>query len=137
MKMALLFLSIGAQKEWKIYQFDVKSTFLNGELKEEVFISQPEGFIVNEREEQVYWLHKTLYRLFQASRAWYSRIDTQFTQMGFLHSSNKPTVYSKKQGNNDLLLLCLYVDDILYMGSSKEFLVEFKETIMKTFEMSN
>lgn len=57
--------------------------------------------------------------------------------MGFIRSSNEPTVYTKKIGNIDVLLLCLYVDDILYMEFSKEMIMEFKETMMKTFEMSD
>lgn len=63
METVRLFLPIGAQKEWSIYQLDVKSAFLNGELKEKVFVSQLKGFISNGKEEQVYKLHKALYRL--------------------------------------------------------------------------
>jgi len=132
-----LFLAIGAQREWKFFQLDVKSAFLNGDLKEEVYVLQPEGFVINGKEEMVYHLHKALYGLRQAPRPWYGRIDAQFSQMGFIRSSNEPTVYTKMQGNSDVLLLCLYIDDILYMGSSEELLVEFKENMMKIFEMTD
>lgn len=57
--------------------------------------------------------------------------------MGFIRSINEPTVYSKWQGNSKILLLCLYVDDILYMGSSKKMLVEFKEVMMKMLEITD
>lgn len=130
-----MFLAIGAQREWKIFQLDLKSAFLNGDLKEEVYVLQLEGFVVNGKEEHVYRLHKALYGLRLAPRAWYSCIDTQFSQLGFIRSSNEPTVYTKIQGNSDVLLLCLYVDDILYMGSSEKLLTEFRENMMKTFDM--
>lgn len=57
--------------------------------------------------------------------------------MDFIHSNNERTVYTKMRGNIDVLLLYLYVDDILYMGSSEEMIMEFKDTMMNTFEMSN
>lgn len=63
MKTVRVFIAIGAQRGWKIYQLDVKTTFLNGELKEEVFVQQSEGFIVGGKEEYVYMLHKALYSL--------------------------------------------------------------------------
>lgn len=67
-----LFLALSTQKEWKIHQLDVKLVFLNGDLKEEVFVTQPERFIVDGREDHVYCIHKALYGLRQAPRAWYS-----------------------------------------------------------------
>lgn len=57
--------------------------------------------------------------------------------MGFIHSRSEPTIYTKRRGNIDVLLFCLYIDDILYMGSSDEIILEFKDTMMKTFEMSD
>lgn len=71
------FLALTAQLNWPVYQFDVKSTFLNGDL-EEVYVSQPEGFVVNGNEDQVYRLKKELYGLKQAPRAWYFKIDSYF-----------------------------------------------------------
>ena len=73
-----------------IYQFDVKSTFLNGELQEEVYVEQPEGFVKNDSKEKVYKLTKALYGLKQAPRAWYSKIDGYFHQNGFKMSENEP-----------------------------------------------
>lgn len=132
-----LFFAIGAQKHWRIYQLDVKTAFLNGELKEEVYVSQPEGFIIKGKEECVYKLQKALYGLRQAPRACYSRIDDYFHQIGFKRSLNEPTVYTKHQGSSGVILLCLYVDDIIYMESSIDILMEFKCNMMKTFEMTD
>ena len=78
-----LIISITTQKSWPIYQLDVKSAFLHGELQEEVYVEQPEGFVQKGKEEQVYKLKKALYGLKQAPRAWYSRIDSHFEKMGF------------------------------------------------------
>ena len=72
-------ISLAAQKNWKLYQLDVKSAFLNGVLQEEVYVEQPEGFVVKGNEEKVYKLHKALYRLKQAPRAWYGEIDKYFS----------------------------------------------------------
>jgi hypothetical protein len=70
-----LLLVYACSKNVKVYQMDVKSTFLNGELEEEVYIEQPEGFQLSENTDYVCKLKKALYGLKQASRAWYSRLD--------------------------------------------------------------
>lgn len=108
---------MAAQLGWPVYQFDVKSAFLNGDLQEEVYVSQPEGFISSEGKSKVYRLKKALYGLKQAPRAWYSKIDSFFQENQFRRSENEPTLYVKKRGNGDFLVVCLYVDDIIYMGS--------------------
>lgn len=68
--------------------------------------------------------------VFAKPRAWYSHIDQQFIKMGFIQKINEPTIYKKIRGNSDILLLCIYIDDIIYMLS------EFKENMLKTFEMT-
>jgi len=113
-----IFLALAAQFKWPVFQFDVKSAFLNGELNEDVFVLQPEGFVVSGDETKVYKLKKALYRLKQAPHAWYKKINTFFAENGFERSANEPTLYFKRQGDNDFLVVCLYVDDIIYMGSS-------------------
>lgn len=80
-------------------------------------------------------LRKALYGLKQASRAWFSRINSYFQQMGFIQSINEPMIYRKHNGSSNILKLCLYVDDIIYMGNSSEMLKQFKENMMKMFEM--
>ena len=75
--------------------------------------------MIDGSEEKVYKLKKVLYGLKQAPRAWYSRIDHYFIQHGFERSESEATLYKKKKkGSNDMLLVCLYVDDIIYSGSS-------------------
>ncbi|CAL5340443.1 unnamed protein product [Camellia sinensis] len=129
--------ALAAQLQWPVYQLDVKSAFLNGDLQEEVYVTQPEGFMIEGKETKVYKLRKALYGLKQAPRAWYSKIDGYFQQNGFLRSENEPTLYMKKEGKNDFIIICLYVDDIIYTSSSSSLVAEFKSRMMHEFEMSD
>ncbi|CAL9020204.1 unnamed protein product [Prunus brigantina] len=130
-------IALAAQKDWKLYQLDVKSAFLNGVLQEEVYINQPEGFVIRGKEDKVYRLHKALYGLKQAPRAWYGEIDSNFTQCGFKKSLSEATLYTKERGDKDILIVYIYVDDIVYTGSNKELLDEFKEDMMTKYEMTD
>ncbi|KAL0348980.1 UNVERIFIED_CONTAM: Retrovirus-related Pol polyprotein from transposon RE2 [Sesamum angustifolium] len=129
-------IAIAANKKWKIYQMDVKSAFLNGCIDEEIYVEQPQGFIAKGSEEKVLRLKKALYGLKQAPRAWYSRIDKYFMDRGFRRSLSEPTLYIKSQGN-DTLIVSLYVDDLIYTGNNEKMIQDFKEDMMKTFEMSD
>ncbi|KAL0379259.1 UNVERIFIED_CONTAM: Retrovirus-related Pol polyprotein from transposon RE1 [Sesamum radiatum] len=128
--------AIAANKKWKIYQMDVKSAFLNGYIDEEIYVEQPQGFVAKGYEEKVLRLKKALYGLKQAPRAWYSRIDNYFMDRGFWRSLSEPTLYVKRQGN-DTLIVSLYVDDLIYIGNNEKMIHDFKEDMMKTFEMSD
>lgn len=130
-------LAIAAHLKLTVYQFDVKSAFLNGELKEDVYIEQPKGFEVHGKKEHVYKLDKALYGLKQAPRAWYSKIDSHFLETGFERSSSEPNLYIKKNGGNELLIVCLYVDDMIYMGTNQSLIDQFKESMKKKFEMTD
>lgn len=88
-----------------MYQFDVKSAFLNGTLEEEVYVSQPEGFVHNGSEDKVYRLRKALYGPKQAPRAWYSKIDAFFHDSGFTRSENEPTLYLKRRSSGEFLVV--------------------------------
>ncbi|GJT44421.1 retrovirus-related pol polyprotein from transposon TNT 1-94 [Tanacetum coccineum] len=88
------------QRGWLLYQLDIKSAFLNGELKEEVYVNQPQGFEVEGKEEKVYKLKKALYGLKQAPRACYSQIDGYFKEKGFDQSKSESTLYVKNQDIN-------------------------------------
>ena len=83
----------------------MNSTFLNGDLEEEVNVSQPHGFVINGNENKVYKIRKELYRLKQAPRVWYKKIDSFFQDRGFIRSENEPTFYLKKQGNGEFLVV--------------------------------
>ena len=131
-----MLISLAAQKKWSIHHMDVKSAFLNVYLEEEVYVGQPQGFEVQGKEDLVYKLKKALYGLKQASRAWYARIDGYFHQNGFQRSQSEPTLYYKGEGN-DILIVSLYVDDLLYMGSCAKMKDDFKIAMMNEFEMKD
>ncbi|OIT28784.1 retrovirus-related pol polyprotein from transposon tnt 1-94, partial [Nicotiana attenuata] len=115
---------------------DVKSAFLNGILKEEIYVEQPEGFVVEGKEDKVYRLHKALYGLKQAPRAWYSRIDDYLLGLNFEKSLSESTLYVK-QHSGDILVVSLYVDDLLITGSSTKLIDDFKQDMMQAFEMTD
>lgn len=130
-------LAIAVQLKLPVYQLDVKSAFLNGELEEEVYVEQPQGYIIKGMEEKVCHLHKALYGLKQAPRAWNSKIDGYLLQNGFIKSLSEPSLYVKTHEPNDFLILCLYVDDLIYTGTNMKMLNEFKKAMMSKYEMTD
>jgi hypothetical protein len=130
-------ISLAAQKGWLLYQLDVKLAFLNAELKEEVYVEQPQGFVIQGEEEKVYKQRKALYGLKQAPKAWYSHIDNYFNESGFKRSKSEPTLYVKHQGNVDLLIVALYVNDLILTRSNAEMIEEFKKDMVNKYEMSD
>jgi len=97
---------------------DVKSAFLNGPLEEKVYVQQPPGFETVGQEDKVLKLKKALYRLKQAPRAWNKRIDSFLTNSGFKKCVVEHGLYVKFLKNDEVLLLCLYVDDLVITGSN-------------------
>ncbi|GJR92333.1 retrovirus-related pol polyprotein from transposon TNT 1-94 [Tanacetum coccineum] len=130
-------ISLAGQKGWLLYQLDVKSAFLNGELNEEVYVNQPQGFKVEGKEEKVYKLKKALYGLKQAHRAWYSQINGYFKEKGFDQIKSESTLYVKNQGTSDILIVVLYVDDLVFTGNNKNMIEDFKNEMMQKYEMSD
>ncbi|CAL9004505.1 unnamed protein product [Prunus brigantina] len=130
-------IALAAKNNWKLYQLDVKSAFLNGVLEEEVYIEQPDEFLVKGKEDKVYKLHKALYGLKQAPRAWYGEIDSYLVQCGFKRSTSEATLYVKCKGNSELVIVSIYVDDIVYTGNSQDLLQEFKSDMMQKYEMTD
>jgi hypothetical protein len=90
-----LVVALAAQRGWTIYQLDVKSAFLYGELNEEIFVDQPCGYVQKGNEHKVYKLKKALYGLKQAPRAWYSRIEAYFMKEGFEKCDYEHTLFTK------------------------------------------
>ncbi|GLT43009.1 hypothetical protein SLA2020_169860 [Shorea laevis] len=131
-----LLFAMAAQKGWLIYQLDVKSAFLNGELKEEIYIEQPDGYVKKGAEHKVYLLKKALYGLKQAPRAWYGKIDNHLLSLGFEKSIEEATLYVKEKGA-DLIIVSIYVDDLLVTGSCEAMVRNFKDDMMKMFEMND
>ncbi|GKG23457.1 retrovirus-related pol polyprotein from transposon TNT 1-94, partial [Tanacetum coccineum] len=90
-----IFLAISAHKNMMIYQMDVKKAFLNGELKEEVCVSQPEGFVDQDNPSHVYKLKKALYGLKQAPRAWYDMMSSFLILQHFFKGAVDPTFFTR------------------------------------------
>ena len=97
-------IAYAAHKEFKVYQMDVKSTFLNGILEEEVYIEQPDGFIDLDKKDMIYKLHKALHGLKQAPRAWYERLHNYLIQISFQRTNDNSSLYIKQGPNNKIVL---------------------------------
>jgi len=113
---------------------DVKTTFLNGVLEEEIYVEQLLGYEIEGADDKFYHLKKVLYGLKQAPRAWYSRIDSYFMRNNFSRSNGEPTLYIK-QDKDMFLTVVLYVDDLIFMGNDETLIEEFKEAMKEEFEM--
>ncbi|GJV88169.1 retrovirus-related pol polyprotein from transposon TNT 1-94 [Tanacetum coccineum] len=114
---------------------DVKTAFLNGPLKEEVYVNQPEGFIDPEFPNHVYRLKKALYGLKQAPRAWYDKLSSFLIKHGFTKGIIDPTLFTRRHGE-DILLVQVYVDDIIFGSTNPDFSKRFANLMKNNFEMS-
>ncbi|GJU79580.1 retrovirus-related pol polyprotein from transposon TNT 1-94 [Tanacetum coccineum] len=130
-----IFVANAAHKNMKIYQIDVKTTFLNGELKEEVYVSQLEGFVDQDNPSHVYKLKKALYGLKQAPRAWYDMLSSFLISQHFSKGAVDPTLFTRQAGN-DLLLVQIYVDDIIFASTNTAMCNEFANQMTTKFKMS-
>ncbi|GKA38830.1 retrovirus-related pol polyprotein from transposon TNT 1-94 [Tanacetum coccineum] len=113
-----------------VYQIDVKTAFLNGNLREEVYVSQLDGFVDKDKPNHVYMLKKALYELKQASRAWYDMLSSFMISQDFSKGSVDPTLFIGKDGK-ELLLVQIYVDDIIFPASTPELCDLFSKIIPK------
>ncbi|GAA0171472.1 transmembrane signal receptor [Lithospermum erythrorhizon] len=132
-----MMINIAAQKKWKIHQLDVKSAFLQGEISENVYVDQPQGYEIKGKEHKVYKLQKALYGLKQAPRAWFSNLETHFTQEGFSRCDSEQTLFTKRNNVNSIIMVSVYVDDLIYTGNDDEMMKQFKEFMLRDFEMSD
>lgn len=120
---------------FKLYQMDVKSTFLNGPIKEEVYVEQPPGFEDSEYPTHVYKLSKALYGLKQAPRASYQCLRDFIITNGFKVGKTDPTLFTKTI-DKDLFICQIYVDDIIFRSTNKSSCEEFSRIMIQKFEMS-
>eukprot|EP00253_Pinus_taeda_P028408 PITA_28408 len=130
-----MFLALSSFQKFKVFQMDVKSAFMNGDLEEEVYIEQPDGFILGIDTKLVCRLKKALYGLKQAPRAWYYHLDKYLHQQGFSKGSADSNLYIKID-NDKLLILVVYVDDIIFGSNEEPMSQHFALVMQKEFEMS-
>lgn len=129
-------LAIANQLNLEVHQMDVSTAFLNGELEEEIYMTQPEGYVKEGEEELVCKLNKSIYGLKQSSRCWYNTIDQFLKNSGYVQSSSDPCLYIKREGD-DIMLIALYVDDLVTASNSTTMLQREKEALRKRFEMKD
>ncbi|GJW61018.1 retrovirus-related pol polyprotein from transposon TNT 1-94 [Tanacetum coccineum] len=130
-----IFVAYAAHKSFLIYQMNVKTAFLNGPLKEEVYVAQPEGFVDPDHLEKIYRLRKALYGLKQAPKAWYDELSKFLMSKGFTKGTIDPTLFMIRYGE-DILLVQIYVDDIIFGSTNPKFSKRFEKLMHNRFEMS-
>ncbi|GJZ74736.1 retrovirus-related pol polyprotein from transposon TNT 1-94 [Tanacetum coccineum] len=118
-----------------VYQMDVNTAFLNGNLREEVYVSHPDGFVDPYNPNHEYKLKKALYGLKQAPRAWYDMLSSFLISQDFSKGSVDPTLFIHKEGK-ELLLVQVYADDIIFAASTPELCDLFAKIMCSKFKMS-
>ena len=130
-----ILIAFAAHMEIKLYQTNVKSAFLNGYLKEEVYVMQPLGFESKEFPNHIFKLDKALYGLKQAPRAWYERLSNFLLENDFRRGKVDSTLFLKYKGKH-LLIVQVYVDDIIFGATHDDLCKEFQKMMRSEFEMS-
>ncbi|KAJ9565695.1 hypothetical protein OSB04_001661 [Centaurea solstitialis] len=136
LKSIRILIAIAAFHDYEIWQMDVKTAFLNGKLSEDVYMTQPEGFVQSEHPNRVCKLQKSIYGLKQDSRSWNICFNEKIKELGFLRSEDEPCVYVRTSGSI-VVFLVLYVDDILLMGNDIPTLQSVKTWLGKCFSMKD
>jgi hypothetical protein len=124
-----ILLAYAAHHSFKLFQMDVKSAFLNGPIKEEVYVEQPPGFEDDRYPDHVYMLSKALYGLKQSPRAWYECLRDFLITNVFKVGKVDPTLFTKTY-NGDLFVCQIYVDDIIFGSTNQKSCEEFSRVMM-------
>ncbi|GJW09069.1 putative ribonuclease H-like domain-containing protein [Tanacetum coccineum] len=131
-----IFLAFASYMGFIVYQMDVKSAFLYGKIDEEVYVSQPPGFVDPKYPKKVYKVVKALYGLHQAPRAWYATLSTFLLKSGYRRGTIDKTLFIKKD-KNDIMLVQVYVDDIIFGSTKRSWCDEFEALMKSRFQMSS
>ncbi|GJW68704.1 putative ribonuclease H-like domain-containing protein [Tanacetum coccineum] len=131
-----IFLAFASYMGFVVYQMDVKSAFLYGKIDEEVYVSQPPGFLDPKYPQKVYKVVKALYGLYQAPRAWYATLSTFLLKNGYRRGTIDKTLFLKKD-KHDIILVQVYVDDIIFGSTKKSWCDEFEALMKSRFQMSS
>ena len=136
LKSIRILLAIAAYYDYEIWQMDVKTAFLNGNIEEELYMVQPEGFVDPKDAGKVCKLQRSIYGLKQASRSWNLRFDEVIKGFGFVQNVEESCIYEKTSGSS-VAFLVLYVDDILLIGNDVKLLESVKEYLNGQFSMKD
>uniref|UniRef100_A0A453SVI6 Reverse transcriptase Ty1/copia-type domain-containing protein n=2 Tax=Aegilops tauschii subsp. strangulata TaxID=200361 RepID=A0A453SVI6_AEGTS len=131
-----LLIALAAQESRRLHHMDVNSAILTGELEEELYVKQPPKYIKEGEEHKVLKLHKPLYGLRQAPRAWNIKLDSTLISLEFEKAPLEHTMYKRGKGN-DRLLVGIYVDDLLITGADEEVIANFKLQMEELFRMTD
>ncbi|GKD18991.1 putative ribonuclease H-like domain-containing protein [Tanacetum coccineum] len=131
----ILFLEFASYMGFMVYQIDVKSAFLYGRIDEEVYVTQPKGFVDPQHPKKVYKVVKALYGLHQAPRAWYATLSTFLLKHGYKRGTIDKTLFLKKH-KIDIILVQVYVDDIIFGSTKKAWCDKFEALMKGEFEIS-
>ncbi|GJV56352.1 retrovirus-related pol polyprotein from transposon TNT 1-94 [Tanacetum coccineum] len=129
-----IFLAFATHMNMVVYQMDVKTAFLNGILREEVYVSQPDEFVDPDNPNHVYKLKKALYGLKHAPRAWYDMLSLFLISQDFSKCSVDPTLFIRKEGK-ELFMVQIYVDDIIFAASTPELCDQIAKIMCSKFKM--
>ena len=136
LKSIRILLAVAAYHDYEIWQMDVKTAFLNGDLTEDIYMQQPQGFIAAGQEHMVCKLNRSIYGLKQSSRSWNIRFDSAVKSFDFEQNPDEPCVYRKYSGDK-VTFLVLYVDDILLIGNDVGMLTTVKVWLSQQFSMKD
>jgi hypothetical protein len=131
-----LLLSVAALKDYDIYSVDVKTAYLYGDLDEEIYMEQPEGFRLPGKGNKVWRLHKALYSLKQAGLSWWKALSTSMTKLGSKCCKSDAGIYVYiHPKTQEQIYAVVYIDDVIFMGPKGSLLLnELKQKFMKTWE---
>ena len=128
-------IALAVQNDMKMHQMDVTTAFLNGELQEEVYMKQPEGFAAEGQEDLVCKLKRSIYGLKQSPRCWNSALDHKLKQMGFVQAKGDPCLYMASEG--EMFIIAVYVDDIVLAGKGDQRMAEVKQALAHQFQVKD
>ncbi|CAL9233327.1 unnamed protein product [Arabidopsis halleri] len=131
-----MLLAVASAHKLVVHQMDVKTAFLNGDLHEEIYMMQPEGFIIEGQENKVCKLIKSLYGLKQAPKQWFEKFSNTLLENGFVSNEGDTCVFSKVH-EHGYVIICLYVDDMLILGTSLEIVCDTKVFLSSKFDMKD
>ena len=126
---------MAAQEDLEVHQMDVKTAYLNGDLDEEMYMAQPEGFVQAGQENKVCKLRRAIYGLKQAGRAWYQKIDSCFGSLGRKRTHSDSCVYQQRK-DGIVVIVAIYVDDLLILLNNKAATQRPQGGTSKRFEMT-
>jgi len=130
-------LSLTSTLDLEVEQMDVKTAFFHGDLEEEIYMKQPDGFHVEGKEYSMCRLRKSLYGLKQALRQWYKKFESVLFEQGYRKTTSDHCVFIRKFSDDDFIIMLLYVDDMFIVGKNVFRIVRLKKQLGESFPMKN